>query len=150
MMCGFLVWKNEPRFGTQLYGVTFICNSILLISCALCAEQQFKWTLYMMAAACGVQNAVCTVHWGTTVRTTHVTGLATDLGLALGRISHVYFKRCFGRHGHIKAVERAEVSVDSQKVAIFLSLWCSFVIGATSGSFLERAFAGYALFVPAA
>merc|ERR1712242_650843 len=108
-MCGFIVWKNEARFGTQWYGVAFIANSILLVIGAVLADLKFRWTLYILAAACGLQNGICTVHWGPTVRTTHVTGLATDLGLALGRTAHIYLKSICGCR-RIKAVERAEIA----------------------------------------
>jgi len=38
----------------------------------------------LAAGACGFQNALATQHRGVVLRTTHVTGLLTDLGVALG------------------------------------------------------------------
>merc|ERR1712062_281321 len=63
---------------------------------------------------------------------------------------HIYIKSICGRRGHIKAIERAELAVDRQKVEIFLCLWSSFLIGAIEGSLLESAFASLSLLVPAA
>jgi uncharacterized membrane protein YoaK (UPF0700 family) len=40
--------------------------------------------LYFAAAACGLQNAMTTSYSGAIVRTSHVSGMFTDLGIALG------------------------------------------------------------------
>ena len=50
---------------------------------------------YVASAACGVQNGLAT-HWGgAVIRTTHVTGLFTDVGLLLGRLASMLSrKRC--------------------------------------------------------
>src|SRR5690606_17478697 len=39
---------------------------------------------YLASAACGLQNAMTSTYSGAMVRTTHVTGLFTDLGIMLG------------------------------------------------------------------
>ena len=38
----------------------------------------------LAAAACGLQNAMCSAYSGGIVRTTHVSGMFTDLGIFLG------------------------------------------------------------------
>ncbi len=40
--------------------------------------------LYFAGAACGLQNAMTTSYSGAVVRTSHVSGMFTDLGIALG------------------------------------------------------------------
>ncbi|UJR20515.1 hypothetical protein I4U23_023643 [Adineta vaga] len=40
---------------------------------------------YMMSLACGLQNGMCTTFSGAVIRTTHVTGILTDIGLILGQ-----------------------------------------------------------------
>lgn len=42
--------------------------------------------IYISSFACGIQNALCTQLTGAVVRTTHVTGLCTDVGMEIGRI----------------------------------------------------------------
>ena len=42
--------------------------------------------LLLASAACGLQNALATTYSGAIVRTTHVTGIFTDLGIMLGAI----------------------------------------------------------------
>jgi uncharacterized membrane protein YoaK (UPF0700 family) len=40
--------------------------------------------LYAAACACGLQNAMASTYSGTVVRTTHISGMFTDLGIFLG------------------------------------------------------------------
>jgi uncharacterized membrane protein YoaK (UPF0700 family) len=42
------------------------------------------YALLWAAAACGMQNALASTYNGTIIRTTHLSGVLTDLGLALG------------------------------------------------------------------
>ncbi|MDN3685382.1 YoaK family protein [Vibrio sinaloensis] len=47
---------------------------------------------YFASAACGLQNAMITTFSGAVVRTTHMTGIITDLGLMIGaRLRGEYF-----------------------------------------------------------
>jgi uncharacterized membrane protein YoaK (UPF0700 family) len=41
--------------------------------------------LYFASAACGLQNAMVSTYSGTTLRTTHLSGIFTDLGIYLGQ-----------------------------------------------------------------
>lgn len=41
--------------------------------------------LMLAAGACGLQNAMTTAYSGAVVRTSHISGMFTDLGIALGR-----------------------------------------------------------------
>ncbi len=40
---------------------------------------------YLVSLACGLQNGMCTTFSGAVIRTTHVTGIITDIGLILGQ-----------------------------------------------------------------
>jgi uncharacterized membrane protein YoaK (UPF0700 family) len=40
----------------------------------------------MLAMACGMQNAMTTRYSGAVVRTTHLTGMFTDMGLLIGHM----------------------------------------------------------------
>jgi xanthosine utilization system XapX-like protein len=40
---------------------------------------------YLVSLACGLQNGMCTTFSGAVIRTTHVTGILTDIGLILGQ-----------------------------------------------------------------
>jgi Protein of unknown function (DUF1275) len=51
-------------------------------------EEQRKpyFCLYMLAMACGMQNGMTTRYSGAVVRTTHLTGMFTDMGLLIGHL----------------------------------------------------------------
>jgi uncharacterized membrane protein YoaK (UPF0700 family) len=44
-------------------------------------------SIYMLSIACGMQNAMTTRYSGAVVRTTHLTGMVTDVGLLLGHMA---------------------------------------------------------------
>ena len=58
--------------------------AVLLLVAQRCFEQGSALALPFAAAACGLQNAMTTSYSGAVVRTSHVSGMFTDLGIALG------------------------------------------------------------------
>jgi uncharacterized membrane protein YoaK (UPF0700 family) len=88
-----------------------------------------------LAFAMGMQNACVATATGMLVRTTHMTGPATDLGIALATLAHPVPKDV-RRSAQRSAVLRAG------KIA-------SFAVGAGAGLALASAFGFGALFVPA-
>jgi len=100
------------------------------------------------AAACGLQNAMCTSHFGAIVRTTHVTGTVTDIGSTSGRIAMIFLRKGF-RFSNLNVVEQAEVVVDARKLLVLLPMWGCFLLGTTLGAYLETVFKIYALLLPA-
>jgi uncharacterized membrane protein YoaK (UPF0700 family) len=72
---------------TRGYGPLFLIGSaILLIACILQASMPDSYLyFYFAAAACGLQNAMTTKYSGSIIRTTHVTGTFTDIGIIIGR-----------------------------------------------------------------
>lgn len=71
------------------YGRIFCIGFILLVS-ALCADivlHKSKFVfLALCAASCGLQNSMTTKFSGSMIRTSHITGAVTDIGLLLGRM----------------------------------------------------------------
>ena len=91
--CGLLVDKNQVHFGGKSwYGFALLLNGLLLFT-ATCLPDMPTTSCYLAAMACGLQNAMCTSHFGAVVRTTHVTGTLTDIGSILGRISMIYLRK---------------------------------------------------------
>ena len=107
--CGILIDKNQVHFmGKAFYGVALLLNSTLLVLAAFVPGRLLP--ACFVSAACGLQNAMCTSHFGAIIRTTHVTGTMTDIGSTLGRISMIYLRKgC--RRSRLDDVERAEVGV---------------------------------------
>lgn len=101
-----------------------------------------------MAVASGLQNAMCTSHFGAIVRTTHVTGTVTDIGSTTGRMAMIFLRKGF-RLSKLNVVERAEVAVDARKLLVLLPMWLSFLLGTILGAYLQTVFKIYALLFPA-
>lgn len=83
ILSGFII-NNEPLKLGKRYGVALGVESILLI----CAVFFFHKELYigeMLASmACGLQNSMIATYSGSVIRTTHLTGLTSDIGAAVG------------------------------------------------------------------
>ena len=84
---------------------------------------------YFASAACGLQNALATTYSGAIVRTTHMTGIFTDLGIMLG------------------ARWRGE-PFDRRKAQLFLLIISGFIGGGALGAWLFREYHFMALLLP--
>lgn len=75
------------QFGRE-YGPMFLIGSFLFLLACLVSHfaPQSEWYFYFAAMACGLQNGMTTKYSGSVVRTTHMTGASTDIGLTLGRL----------------------------------------------------------------
>ncbi|CAE7041418.1 unnamed protein product [Symbiodinium natans] len=146
--CGLLIDKNQVHFmGKAFYGLALVLNSILLIIAAFIPGRLVP--ICFVAAASGLQNAMCTSHFGAIIRTTHVTGTVTDIGSTMGRISMIYLRKAC-RCASLNEVERAEIGVDARKLAVLAGLWSFYLIGGLIGIYMENVIPGpQALLVPA-
>jgi hypothetical protein len=100
----------------------------------------------------GLQNATITKISGAVVRSTHLTGVVTDLGIESVQLGMYLWDRLRGRWwqraGRVLRVSQRHPTV--QRVALLGSIWGSFVCGATLGAVLFAEMHGNALAVPAA
>ena len=141
-----LIDKNQVHFGGKsLYGVALVGNALLLGAAVAMSRPLASGCL--AAAACGLQNAMCTSHFGAVVRTTHVTGTLTDLGSTLGRLAMMHLRHC--RRQKLNILEKAEVGVDLRKLLVLLPMWVAYVLGSTIGAYFEHVLGSYALLIPA-
>merc|ERR1719272_133898 len=83
-ICGMLIGKDTVRIGMAKYGLVLIGNCLLLCLTVVLSDSDVA--AYLAIAACGLQNGMATSYSGAVIRTTHVTGIATDVGLLLGRM----------------------------------------------------------------
>ena len=95
-------------------------------------------TVLLLCFMMGLQNAVISKISHAEIRTTHVTGLVTDLGIELGKL--VYFNRLAG----VGPVRASRVRMRNQGLLIGL-----FVVGGVAGA-LGFQLAGYITTVPLA
>ncbi len=97
-------------------------------------------TVMLLCFMMGLQNAVITKISGSVVRTTHLTGVITDLGIELGRL--IYWNRSDRR-------SQRHVVADRHRLRVLASLCGSFLFGGIGGA-LGFKHAGYSTTIPLA
>ncbi len=83
VLSGVLVRENTLQLGRR-YGIALLCESALLFAATYLLVHGQGAGDHLAAMACGLQNALATNYSGAVIRTTHITGIMTDLGLAAG------------------------------------------------------------------
>jgi len=83
LLAGVMIgaWKRIP---SRSYGVALMVEGALLAMGTWLLASQSRLGLPAVAMACGLQNAMTSSYCGLMIRTTHVTGTVTDLGVMLG------------------------------------------------------------------
>jgi len=146
IVCGMLIGKNTIHFGLALYDFCLLGISGLLIATTLLDDKRLA--ALMAAGACGLQNGMATMWGGTVVRTTHVTGLVTDVGLLMGRLlSMGVRKRCGWRFDNF---DRAAAEDDLSKLKVLVTLGVAFLLGILAGAYAEDKIHRHAFLIPAA
>lgn len=130
VLSGFIIQRQTLRLGRR-YGVALGCEGVLLAVAALLMRRHLEAGSYFASAAFGLQNAMATTYSGAILRTTHVTGMVTDLGAILGHA--------------LRGLE-----IDLARVRLYLLILGSFVSGGVLGGVLFRTVGTDALFYPAA
>ncbi|MDO6525207.1 YoaK family protein [Motilimonas sp. 1_MG-2023] len=130
MISGVLIENTALKLGRH-YGSALLIESVLLFLAMLALLDGSNSGHYFASAACGLQNALITTYSGAIVRTTHVTGVFTDLGLMLG------------------AKLRGQ-PFDRRKGILFLIIIIGFTLGGLMGAILYPALHYLSLLVPAA
>jgi uncharacterized membrane protein YoaK (UPF0700 family) len=83
VLSGFIIEDSALKLGRP-YGVALFIESILLFCSMLLFRNGNELGLYFASCACGLQNAMVSTFSGTVIRTTHLSGMWTDLGVFLG------------------------------------------------------------------
>jgi uncharacterized membrane protein YoaK (UPF0700 family) len=82
-LAGFIVGAESLGPGRR-YGVALICEGSLLAIATMLLVSGHPLGVSLASMACGVQNATTSSYCGLMIRTTHVTGTVTDIGVMLG------------------------------------------------------------------
>ncbi len=85
MLSGLIIQDGALRLGRR-YGVVLALEALLLATAVPLFERQQLNGALLAAMACGLQNAMVTTYSGAIVRTTHLSGMFTDLGIGLGHL----------------------------------------------------------------
>jgi uncharacterized membrane protein YoaK (UPF0700 family) len=82
---GVIIAQGQLRLGRR-YGVALSLESAALFGAVFLLRRGAISGEYLAALACGLQNAMATTYSGSAMRTTHMTGMVTDLGIACGHL----------------------------------------------------------------
>jgi uncharacterized membrane protein YoaK (UPF0700 family) len=148
-LCAFVAGAMTTAIGVNwarrrslrsLYAAPLFIEALLLLIFGALANHfgpQFEFfipfTVLLLCFLMGLQNAVITKVSHAEIRTTHVTGLVTDIGIELGRL--VYVNR---------SPDKPKVLADRRRLAVHLQLLGSFLVGGLSGALGFKAFGPYA------
>jgi len=83
VLSAMIIRQSALKLGRR-YGVALVLESVLLVVASRMLSNGDYMGDCLAAMACGLQNAMATHYSGAVIRTTHVTGIITDLGIALG------------------------------------------------------------------
>ena len=130
VLSGFIIKDAALQLGRR-YGIALLLESILLCAAVPLLQRHYLSGLYCAACACGLQNAMMSTYSGTVIRTTHVSGMFTDLGIFLGHALR-------------------GLPVDWKRIRLCLLIISGFLTGGVIGALAYRAVNAAALFIPAA
>lgn len=126
---GALVGASTLRLGRR-YGVVLLIEAILLCCAVPLLHSHNDLGTYLAVCACGMQNAMASSYSGAVLRTTHMSGILTDLGIAIGQ-------RVRGN------------SIDMKRMRLYALLFAAFLAGGVIGAFGFARFEEAALYGPA-
>jgi len=133
--CSTIIMHHASRKKLQsVYAQPLLLEAMLLLLFGLFGDSlrqprvlYFPEIIIVMCFTMGLQNATVTKMTKAEIRTTHLTGLITDLGSELGRL--IYWNSKHGAHHNLPAIR-----ADRKKLRLFISLFAVFFAGSITGS----------------
>ncbi|ELA08676.1 hypothetical protein MOMA_08961 [Moraxella macacae 0408225] len=83
VISGFVVGNTDLKEGRR-YGLTLCIETVLLIVSLILFYRHSFLGHFFATMACGLQNSMVATYKGTGIRTTHLTGLTSDMGASIG------------------------------------------------------------------
>ncbi len=128
IISGFIVGQASLKLGKR-YGLALFVEAILLALSTLLFLSDNVLGQLTSAMACGLQNAMVATYSGAVIRTTHLTGLTSDMGASIGN--------------WLAGRKICKATVLFQAI-----IWYCFAGGAILGAFLYAVIGYQALFIP--
>ncbi|OOG55882.1 hypothetical protein B0E47_08470 [Rhodanobacter sp. B05] len=129
-LSGMIVQQSTLKLGRR-YGVALVLESLLLVAAVPLLEASNSAGLYLASVGMGLQNGIVSAYSGAVIRTTHVTGIFTDLGIYIGHMLR-------------------RLPVDMLRLRVCMVVAASFMIGSAAGAMLFRVMQERTLLIPAA
>jgi len=129
VLSGWVVQDSTLQLGRR-YGVALVLEAMLLCVAVPLMEHRSIFGIYAAACACGLQNAMVSTFSGAVIRTTHISGMLTDLGIFLG-----HWLR--------------GLPVDGKRLRLCFLVISGFLCGGITGTWAFHQFSYRALLIPA-
>jgi uncharacterized membrane protein YoaK (UPF0700 family) len=129
LLSGLIVQQHTLKLGRR-YGVALVLESLLLFAAVPLLDAHASAGIYLASIGIGLQNGMASTYSGMVFRTTHVSGMFTDLGIYIGQ-------RLRG------------LPVDNLRVGVCLLVVTTFTLGGAAGALLFQHLGERALLVPA-
>ncbi|MDO5686467.1 MAG: YoaK family protein [Neisseria sp.] len=127
-----ILWAKRQRFRSS-YGISMWLEAIYMLIFGLMGAWLGKWgstfflspTIMLMCFIMGMHNTVMTVLSSGVIRSTHMTGFVTDIGIELSKV--LYYRRDTNPR-------LPDVQVNIPKIKLFSGVITSFVVGGIVGA----------------
>lgn len=127
---GVIIQDSTLRLGRR-YGVALALESLLLFSAVPLLDNRQTIGACLASCACGLQNGMASTFSGAVLRTTHVSGAFTDLGIFLGHLMR-------------------GMAVDMPRARLCAMLIGGFLLGSCLGAWGHARLGNHILYLPAA
>ncbi|MBC8134643.1 MAG: DUF1275 domain-containing protein [Fibrella sp.] len=126
---GYIIQDTAFRLGRRYSAALLIESALLCVAVPLLTVNK-EWGIYCTSCACGLQNAMVSTYSGTVIRTTHLSGMFTDLGIFLGHAIR-------------------GLPVNKHRLRLSLLIISAFFSGGVLGAILFRSLEYATLYIPA-
>lgn len=130
VISGYLVKESALKLGRR-YGIALLLESVCLFVAVPLLSRHLSVGTYLLAGACGLQNAMASTYSGSVIRTTHVSGMFTDLGIMAGHLLR-------------------GIPVDRRRVSLCALIIFGFFLGGIAGALGFARWENRVLLIPAA
>lgn len=147
-VCAIIVNWGRRRRLNGIYAIPILLEALLMLPFGLVGAIFMSWrtpfalpvAVLLLSFIMGLQNAVASKTSGGSIRTTHMTGNVTDLGMELGKM--LYWNR-------VSAETHPGVRHNPRRMKMAGGLFAMFVLGACAGA-LGFKYVGFVCVIPLA
>ena len=145
LTCSLIIqWALTYQWST-VFALPLLLEALLLLGFAVTMVDQMPgpvgmktgWIVSLLCFIMGLQNAMITNISNAVIRTTHITGVATDIGIETGRFIAS------------RLIRRKQIDFKPGKLLAHLSLIISFIIGGILGAYAFL-HVGFVMIIPLA
>jgi uncharacterized membrane protein YoaK (UPF0700 family) len=129
VLCGCIVQDSTLKLGRR-YGIALFLESLFLLASVPLLQNHAVTGACLLSCGCGLQNAMASTYSGTIIRTTHLSGMFTDLGVFLGHALR-------------------GIPVEPRRLQLCVVIISAFLLGGIGGAVTFRHFSYHTLLIPA-